>query len=77
MAHFRGTMVGSRGETSRLGTKSSGLKSRLASWDGAVEIELRYEPSTGKNLCIVTQTQHHGAGCYQEIARFEIGKLTA
>lgn len=49
MAHFYGTLVGSRGEASRLGTKNSGLRVTAASWDGAI--------------CTVLYRDHHGRDC--------------
>ena len=33
MAHFRGTVQGSRGEASRLGGKGSGIEAVVASWN--------------------------------------------
>ena len=40
MAQFYGSLNGSRGEVTRLGTKSSGLRTVAASWAGAVEVNL-------------------------------------
>lgn len=36
MAHFYGTMKGSRGEATRCGTQTSGMRVVCASWDGAI-----------------------------------------
>lgn len=60
MAHFYGTLKGSRGRTSRLGTKSSGLVARVASWEGAVEVAL-YEVD-GVDFASVYLRPHEGAG---------------
>jgi len=40
MAHYRGYIEGSRGSTSRLGTKSSGLTVVAQSWAGEVRVDL-------------------------------------
>lgn len=63
MAHFRGTLRGQRGQASRLGSKSSGLHANLASWQGAVEVDLyEYE---GTDCVTITLKQHtNGAGCW-------------
>jgi len=40
MAHFYGTLIGNRGETTRCGTSSSGLSAKASGWDigGTVNI---------------------------------------
>lgn len=73
MAHFRGTLKGTRGDTSRLGTIGSGLKARLASWEGAVEVRLYYDGTVQKDMCEVVQRQHNGAGVYRTVAVFPVG----
>lgn len=60
MAHFYGTIQGSRGEASRLGGKESGLRVYAASWSGAVGVRL-YEKD-GVDYANVYLTKHHGAG---------------
>ena len=40
MSHFYGKLKGSRGEATRCGTRSSGLKTTAASWDGAIHVYL-------------------------------------
>lgn len=40
MAHFRGSIQGSRGEVSRLAGKNSGLSAYLNSWQGGVHVYL-------------------------------------
>jgi hypothetical protein len=63
MAHFRGTLRGQRGEASRLGSKSSGLLGKLASWQGAVKVDL-WEMN-GTDMVRVTLTTHsNGEGCF-------------
>ena len=64
MAQYRGTLTGQRGQASRLGTKSSGLSAHIASWSGAVDVDLWYDASTDTDMARITLTQHHGAGQY-------------
>lgn len=40
MAALIGSIQGNRGEASRLGSKSSGIRSRLATWNGAIHTRL-------------------------------------
>lgn len=61
MAHFRGTIQGHRGLASRLGSKASGLSANLASWQGAVSVELY--SAQGTDYVRIELRQHvNGAG---------------
>lgn len=40
MAHFRGTVKGSRGVSSRLGSKKSGLVVTADGWDVGIRVEV-------------------------------------
>jgi hypothetical protein len=40
MAHFYGELKGTRGDVSRLGDKTNGLRTTAAGWGGAVTTEL-------------------------------------
>jgi len=40
MAHFYGNLKGSRGESTRCGTASSGIKVSARSWGGSITVEL-------------------------------------
>lgn len=60
MAHFRATIQGQRGQASRLGGKDSGINAHIASWQGAVSVNL-YEQN-GVDWASVRLTSHHGAG---------------
>jgi hypothetical protein len=63
MAHFYGTLQGNRGGASRLGTKSSGLVTQTASWEGAVRVSVDYDKDTDRDLVHVSLIQwHNGAG---------------
>lgn len=61
MAHFYGMLRGSRGETTRLGSKDSGLKTTAASWSGAVDVNL-YVDSAGNDCAVVRLVKWHGRG---------------
>lgn len=60
MAHFIGTVKGTRGEASRLGSKASNMRTVAASWQGAVETML-YEEN-GIDMARVSLMQWHGHG---------------
>lgn len=64
MAAFRGTILGERGETSRLGNTSTGLRTRASSWQGAVEVRLSERIIDGKPVAwaLVELCLHGGAG---------------
>jgi hypothetical protein len=40
MAHFYGSMQGAGGETTRTGTKASGIKALVLGWDVGVQVDL-------------------------------------
>lgn len=65
MAHFRGTLQGTRGEASRLGTKSSGLRVEAASWQGKVVTKL-FEQD-GKDFAEVWLLPHDGQGTSRQL----------
>jgi hypothetical protein len=62
MAHFYGTLKGSRGEATRCGTKSSGVQVTAASWSGAVTVELYHNAETGQDMAHVYLRPWHGRG---------------
>ena len=62
MAQYRGTLTGQRGSASRLGSKKSGLSAHVASWQGAVDVDLWHNDETGIDMVRVTLCQHMGAG---------------
>ncbi len=64
MAHFRGIVAGSRGETSRLGHAGTGLTVEAQSWEGKVVVSLLRD-GEGRDIAIVTMEPHHGAGTYR------------
>ena len=66
MAQYLGRLQGQRGPATRLGTKSSGLKTIAASWSGAVEVELMHRE--GVDMFRVALIPWHGAGVNRELA---------
>ena len=61
MAQFRGTMQGMRGETSRLGSKKSGLTARLSGWEGAVVVDLSTD-ADGRDCATITIERGNAPG---------------
>jgi len=62
MSHFYGTLQGSRGQATRVGTKNSGLTTQCASWEGAIRCEAMHDKATGKDMVRVSKVTWHGAG---------------
>lgn len=60
MAHFYGIVKGSRGEATRCGTKASGMITKAASWQGAVEVRLYTVGHT--DYAVVSLTRWRGEG---------------
>ncbi|KKL11926.1 hypothetical protein LCGC14_2540870 [marine sediment metagenome] len=74
MAHFYGTLRGSRGKASRLGTKTSGLDVCAASWAGAIRVHIWHDTSNDVDRFEVRQEAHHGAGVSEPIATGVLGQ---
>ena len=77
MAQFYGTLQGSRGPASRLGSKNSGLQVSAASWSGGIEIDLWYDSTAKVDRFEIRQAMHHGGGIHEVIAKGVIGKPVA
>jgi len=56
MAHFYITAKGSRGETSRCGTKNSGMTAHARGWSKGVEVCLTYNSETGEDVITIYKT---------------------
>jgi hypothetical protein len=62
MAHFYGKMKGNRGEVTRCGDRHSGLKATIASWEGAIEVELYHQQGVDcATITLVPWGQQHFA----------------
>lgn len=69
MAHFRGTVKGSRGVSSRLGSKKSGLVVTADGWDVGIRVEVWH--GGGKDHVRVWRTGGtNGRTSAVEVARF-------
>lgn len=62
MAHFYGTVRGSRGEASRQGGRESGITTHCASWSGAVRCHAYVDEESGDDWVRVELTPWHGRG---------------
>ena len=63
MAHFYGIVRGqARTETTRVGSKNSGIQTIAASWKGAITVDIYYDSEKNKDICEVRLTKWHGAG---------------
>lgn len=54
MAQFYGEIQGNRGEATRMGTKSSGLRGHIRGWEVGVSVECSHED--GKDVIKVWRT---------------------
>ncbi len=72
MAHFYGSVKGSRGEATRLGGKGAGMRTTAASWSGAIHTRL-YVDDDGHDCVRVYETTWNGAGVDREIYRGRVG----
>ena len=61
MAHFRGTIEGNQGDTSRLGTKKSGLVVGANGWHAGVKVEVRHDKE--KNIDVFDIYKTTGGEC--------------
>lgn len=67
MAHFQAIIKGNRGETSRLGSKGSGMDATIRGWDIGVKVyayydekdkcdKIRIQRTKGSNNSTITET---------------------
>ena len=61
MAQFRAIIQGQRGEASRLGSKSTGLRAVVQSWGGEVAVKMYHDVSTDLDCVRVTLRAHSRA----------------
>jgi len=69
MAQFYGSIKGSRGGASRLGTKASGLDITAASWQGAVRVSLWHDEAAGVDMAEVALDLWDGEGSQRTLYR--------
>lgn len=73
MSHFYGVLQGNRGQTTRCGSKLSGIHTTAASWSGAIDVDVYYDDEKGKDVYIVVQRPWKGRGVSKVIASGVIG----
>lgn len=66
MAHFYGSIQGTRGEATRLGSKQAGLRTVAAAWGGACVVEL-YVDKAGVDCVTVRLRKWQGSGVERTI----------
>jgi hypothetical protein len=57
MAHFYGNLQGNRGETTRAGTKGSGINCHIRGWNLGVEVFCEYNEKTKKDEISIYKTK--------------------
>lgn len=68
MSHFYGYVkIDGKAPATKAGTKNSGLETKAASWQGAVEVTLTHNSATGKDEYAVALVTHHGAGVSRDL----------
>lgn len=74
MAHFYGTLQGSRGEATRLGTKNSGIMTTTCSYQGKVRVCLNFDPRTGQDIATISLAKHMGKGVERTLFKGPVGE---
>jgi hypothetical protein len=69
MAHFFGALQGARGPATRLGSKGSGLTTTAASWNGAIQVEVRH--NDGVDEFRVIEKPWHGRGIFRVVTDWQ------
>ncbi len=59
MAQFKAEIQGNRGAASRLGHKTTGIKSHTCGWDSGIKVEGRYDEELG-DIFLIYQTSGSG-----------------
>jgi hypothetical protein len=60
MAQFIANIHGSRGPTSRLGDKRSGIITSTKSWEGQVNVNMWHDAGAGRDMVRVVLERHGG-----------------
>lgn len=56
MSHFYGEMKGNRGESTRCGSKDSGIRAHIRGWNVGIRVLCYYDEELGKDVCKVWET---------------------
>jgi hypothetical protein len=66
MSHFYGDMKGARGETTRCGTKSSGMQAHIRGWDVGAKVYIQHSKN-GKDTIIIYKTGGSHCGMNEQL----------
>lgn len=76
MAHFYASIKGNRGETTRMGSKDSGISGHIRGWDTGVRVDIRHSAKDGKDHVLVYRTAGSNGHAEVLIAEWVGGKAT-
>jgi len=75
MAHFYGIIKGNgQTKSTRCGTKKTGIKTTIASWDGAIQVNMWWDSINEINKYEITEIPWHGSGKTNTIQSGIIGQ---
>jgi hypothetical protein len=75
MAHFRAVIQGNRGESSRLGSKASGIDASVNGWTCGVAVRAAYDPITDSDYFKIFRTTGSNGGRVEYIGEVREGKF--
>ena len=78
MAHFYGKLQGNKGETTRLGSKSSGIIAIINGWDIGVTTKIEFSELLNTDIVYVYDTKGSNGGKHSLIISYAYidGKFT-
>ena len=75
MSHFYASIKGGRGESTRGGTKNSGITGHVRGWNVGARVTVTHNEQTGQDEVTVYKTSgSSGSGSDTIIARFTAGE---
>lgn len=76
MAHLYGAMKGSRGEATRCGTKSSGIRAHVRGWDVGIRSQVHHDLDHDQALAEVTRGSNNASTTGDWMLCLENGHLS-
>tara|TARA_Y100000034_G_scaffold83717_1_gene100228 strand:- start:157 stop:414 length:258 start_codon:yes stop_codon:yes gene_type:complete len=73
MAQYKADILGSRGPTSRLGGKTSGISSWVRGWHSGIEVRGRWDEETQQDVFFVYKTGGSGTSHSTLIGKLDQG----
>lgn len=73
MSRFYGTVQGNKGQATRCGHATSGIRTEAAGWGGCIEVVVFGERGSDDDFFVVTMRPWHGSGDSVRIASGVIG----